>query len=288
MQQLAELVGGKACQKYKNPRDCFRDLDDDQDGMITRSECLRFMERLGFQGSVAEQVFGALREPQGDFEGINYNTFISTFGPFISPNYKGMMMDYSKYSARGGVMRQRPASAGPMGHGRPLTPFAVQGGPAAPAKAATAPIREANKEVTEAVVSGAEASGKANPRAVKPSEERRIPKPPNRPQSRQRPWARRAKAQQAPRRPQSSRPTRPDDSKEGHSHMGLKTCPHCSMPLAKEFDEVNNPARNGSKFRAKLHQRMTAKSVQIDEASTAGVDQKQSLASALEGCWSVL
>lgn len=87
LHQLCEVIGAKAHQKHRNVRSCFRWVDDDKDGLVSRTEFLRFVKLYGTQESVAHHIFGLLAARSGIPDAIDYNTFLGQFGPYIQPGY---------------------------------------------------------------------------------------------------------------------------------------------------------------------------------------------------------
>lgn len=287
LHQLGELIGCKASQKYRNVRDCFRSLDYNHDGTISRGECIQFMETFGLPSSVGERVFSLLGEAGGDEEFIRFTTFVSTFGPYIVPGYNDSWMKGKFTVLQPRVFNtgpptppqtpsegsapsqpQRPSSAQPLG--RQNTPVTARGIPAGEylpvkvmamdgsgvkAQKACRP-RSAGCSATTAsgatsVASYTSGAGPAVPEDVRTKKRQPDPRPPSRPPSRQRPWARRAKTA-----------TRSKGGSEELQSAMPATCPHCSMPLI-------GPRSPGS-----------------EDAASQVKDDK--LASALEDCWSVL
>lgn len=124
LQQLAEIIGAKAHAKYRCLRDCFRFVDEDKDGTVSRTECLRFMEVFGFPHAVGDHVYDLLLDKSGHSGEVDFKTFLNTFGPYIQPGYAAMYQAPSPadgpgpYASREGSSRpqsaraQRPAPGG--------------------------------------------------------------------------------------------------------------------------------------------------------------------------------
>jgi len=93
LNQLAEIIGAKAHAKYRCLRDCFRFVDEDKDGIVSRSECLRFMEVFGFPHSVGDHVYDLLLDKTGHSGEVDFTTFLGTFGPYIQPGYTMQLME---------------------------------------------------------------------------------------------------------------------------------------------------------------------------------------------------
>lgn len=92
LNQLAEIIGAKAHAKYRCLRDCFRFVDEDKDGTVSRTECLRFMEVFGFPHSVGDHVYDLLLDKTGHSGEVDFHTFLSTFGPYIQPGYTAQLL----------------------------------------------------------------------------------------------------------------------------------------------------------------------------------------------------
>eukprot|EP00930_Biecheleria_cincta_P004870 TRINITY_DN1057_c0_g1_i1.p1 TRINITY_DN1057_c0_g1~~TRINITY_DN1057_c0_g1_i1.p1 ORF type:complete len:628 (+),score=107.83 TRINITY_DN1057_c0_g1_i1:105-1988(+) len=92
LKQLAEIIGAKAHAKYRCLRDCFRFVDEDKDGTVSRAECVRFMEVFGFPHSVGDHVYDLLLDKTGHSGEVDFTTFLGTFGPYIQPGYAVQLM----------------------------------------------------------------------------------------------------------------------------------------------------------------------------------------------------
>jgi len=118
LRQLAEIIGSKASAKYKSLRECFRFVDEDKDGTVSRQECVRFMESFGFPISIGQRVFSMLQQKSQlmggveDEEVIDYATFINTFGPYIQPGYNEVLLNQRQAAAQK-MQKQRSGSFAP-------------------------------------------------------------------------------------------------------------------------------------------------------------------------------
>jgi len=82
--QIVDLIGSKASQKYRTVTDCFRFLDESKTGHISRDKCRRFVEELGFNPSIGDSLFRYLA---GNHQQVDFLKFSETFGPYIQPGY---------------------------------------------------------------------------------------------------------------------------------------------------------------------------------------------------------
>lgn len=131
--QLIEMLGSKASQKYRTVTDCFRFLDEDKTGRVTRDKCRRLVEELGFKPSVGDSLF---RYMAGSHREVDFLKFSETFGPYIQPGYGSAPAVRQRRPSSGGGSswrsatpppyrverqtpsgRQRPQSARPAGRG---------------------------------------------------------------------------------------------------------------------------------------------------------------------------
>lgn len=114
LEKLGAAVGNKAGQKFRNLRQCVRTLDFNREGKVSRSECIEFLEQFGFEPHVGESVFAALGVDKGAEKYIQYNTFISIFGPHISPGYEDLFRPTRDVARRSEAVEKAPAGARPQ------------------------------------------------------------------------------------------------------------------------------------------------------------------------------
>eukprot|EP00933_Yihiella_yeosuensis_P006939 TRINITY_DN111784_c0_g1_i1.p1 TRINITY_DN111784_c0_g1~~TRINITY_DN111784_c0_g1_i1.p1 ORF type:complete len:614 (+),score=69.89 TRINITY_DN111784_c0_g1_i1:174-2015(+) len=107
LKKLAEIVGSKAHAKYKSVRECFRNLDEDKSGTVSRAEVERFMLTFGFPDTVAGFVYNTLLEKSratSDSDEVGFDTFMACFGPYIQPGYYQQTLNQRQ---REGQIKQR-------------------------------------------------------------------------------------------------------------------------------------------------------------------------------------
>jgi len=86
---LCTIIGSKAAQRNLTIRDCFRFVDQDRDGVVTRMEAIRFVESFGLPRCTAERASALLAECTGSRDGdIDLIKFVDTLKPFIQPGWK--------------------------------------------------------------------------------------------------------------------------------------------------------------------------------------------------------
>lgn len=100
LQQLCQIIGAKAHQKYRNVTECFRYLDEDKTGWVTRANCRRFIEIFGFPPSVGDSVFDILLDdgsenPNPDGQ-VSFLKFVDVFGPFVQPGYNQKPVSFQR------------------------------------------------------------------------------------------------------------------------------------------------------------------------------------------------
>eukprot|EP00929_Paragymnodinium_shiwhaense_P113760 TRINITY_DN82068_c0_g1_i1.p1 TRINITY_DN82068_c0_g1~~TRINITY_DN82068_c0_g1_i1.p1 ORF type:complete len:728 (+),score=61.73 TRINITY_DN82068_c0_g1_i1:157-2340(+) len=133
LEHVCSMVGAKAHQKWKLPRDCFWKMDENKDGKICRDECARFVMQLNFPRSVGDRIFNILaRRSDGETEdAIDYATFCDVLAPYIRPGYgrsDGLQARVLGRDASVDSLRERrPRSLSPLAassslHPRPLNP----------------------------------------------------------------------------------------------------------------------------------------------------------------------
>jgi len=105
LKDLAEVVGGKAHQRFKNAREAFRFMDVHKDGRVTREGCRRFVEYFGFAPSMGDRLFDMACPEDSSF--IDYASFIAKLGPFILPGHDPTAADVFSSPKQ----RERPSSA---------------------------------------------------------------------------------------------------------------------------------------------------------------------------------
>lgn len=88
LQKLINVVGSKAAQKFKTVRECFLFIDFDKNCIISRQECIIFMQTLGLPDHVGEYFYDKVLTQDGLHEEVNYNCFVQAFGNHISPGYR--------------------------------------------------------------------------------------------------------------------------------------------------------------------------------------------------------
>lgn len=135
VEEMTHLIGTKAHQRFRNPRECFRSVDDDKDGRLSRTEVVRFVERLGLPRSTANHVFNELLDG-GEGDGtVSFLKFMETFGPIIQPGYYKQTPAYAH-----GVQMQRASDAA-AGYNERLAPRAPTRPQAPPPRARSASVR---------------------------------------------------------------------------------------------------------------------------------------------------
>jgi len=120
LREVAEVVGAKAQQRFRNAREVFRFLDVNKDGRITREGCRRFAEYFGLSSDLGDMMFDMTCPPEASF--IDYTSFIARLGPYILPGHdphaevlpgdRGDRAKRRPSSARAAVGRDRPGSGG--------------------------------------------------------------------------------------------------------------------------------------------------------------------------------
>mmetsp|Transcript_55060 Transcript_55060/g.154902 ORF Transcript_55060/g.154902 Transcript_55060/m.154902 type:complete len:308 (-) Transcript_55060:133-1056(-) len=104
---ICEILKTKAQQKTdRSSQECFRYLDENEDGFVTRGECQRFFKGFGLAQphAVADKAFSVLAEQRGasdDHAGVELRKFISTFGPAVQPGRYHCSPAMNKISGRG-------------------------------------------------------------------------------------------------------------------------------------------------------------------------------------------
>jgi len=83
-QGLLDLVRDKVRQRFANPRECFRFVDGDQDGSISRGEMRYFFRAFNVPAEQSDSFFDCLDE--GGNGEVEFNTFVKFVGPTVWPN----------------------------------------------------------------------------------------------------------------------------------------------------------------------------------------------------------
>lgn len=109
---LCELVGMKAAQRFKTPRECFCNINHSQTGYIERADFRAFLRSCSIAEVIADRVFDSFDTYQTG--AVNYNQFAELLGAYMLPGYP-QQKDTTTDTAR----RPRSAQSNPA---RPSTP----------------------------------------------------------------------------------------------------------------------------------------------------------------------
>lgn len=109
LQTIFAILKNKAQQKTgRSSQDCFRFLNEREDGYVSRAECQRFFKGFGIPQPhvVADRAFNALSEqrgPSGNHAGVDLKKFINVFGPAVQPGRYHCSPAMNKLTGRGGA-----------------------------------------------------------------------------------------------------------------------------------------------------------------------------------------
>lgn len=107
MRQLAEIIGSKATAKYRSTRELFRwlHLDEANQGIVSREECVRFMELFNYPAKSGEQMYNFLLTKSRSSNQVDYASFMRFFGPYIHPQYEEILRQHEKMQPAGSSQR---------------------------------------------------------------------------------------------------------------------------------------------------------------------------------------
>lgn len=86
LNQLSEVVGKSMAAKFKTVRDCFRFIDEDKNGTVSREEVQRLLRQFNFEENFANEFFDLL-DANGSEE-IDFNELRAFIGPHIQPGFQ--------------------------------------------------------------------------------------------------------------------------------------------------------------------------------------------------------
>jgi len=93
LEKMLRVVTEKAAVKWRKARECFRYVDADLMGFVTRDEVRRFLGHFGLPNYVADTLF---RQLDLDKDGkVDYREFVDYFSPYIQP---GLVVKRNKVS----------------------------------------------------------------------------------------------------------------------------------------------------------------------------------------------
>jgi len=138
MRQVAEIIGSKATAKYRSTRELFRwlHLDEANQGIVSREECLRFMELFNYPSKSGEQMYNFLLTKSRSSNQVDYASFMRFFGPYIHPQYEEILRQHEKMQPAGSSLRSTSHFAPPARQAGPRRSSCRA--PARPARAASA------------------------------------------------------------------------------------------------------------------------------------------------------
>lgn len=86
LKKLSEVVGKSMAAKFKTVRDCFRFIDEDHNGGVSREELQRLLRQFNYDEEFANELFDLL-DGNGSEE-IDFNELRAFIGPHIQPGFQ--------------------------------------------------------------------------------------------------------------------------------------------------------------------------------------------------------
>lgn len=86
LRTLSEHIGKSMAAKFKTVRDCFRFIDEDHNGGVSREELQRLLRQFNYDEKFADEFFDLL-DSNGSEE-IDFNDLRAFIGPHIQPGFQ--------------------------------------------------------------------------------------------------------------------------------------------------------------------------------------------------------
>mmetsp|Transcript_82413 Transcript_82413/g.229623 ORF Transcript_82413/g.229623 Transcript_82413/m.229623 type:complete len:632 (-) Transcript_82413:43-1938(-) len=115
LEDMCSIISAKAYQRFRSSHECFRFLDEDKDGLVTRDELVHFAERLGFNTGVGSHIFDMLAQLDGAQRGggVRVDVFMDSLAPFMGHRPTATPRGNSKAALDFAARRDSLASSSP-------------------------------------------------------------------------------------------------------------------------------------------------------------------------------